>query len=206
MDVILLERIESLGQMGDVVSVKPGFARNYLLPRHKAMRATEENRSIFEQKRSQLEAVNLERRAEAESVAEQAKDVTVILIRQAGEAGQLYGSVSAKDVAAAVTEAGVTVARSQVRLERPIKALGLHRVRVGLHPEVAITVTVNVARSEEESQVQAATGQAVVHRDEEDDLEQGAAAPEDAARETAESAVEAPTKMEKPGEEENPCP
>ncbi len=197
MEVILLERIDSLGQMGDVVNVKPGFARNYLIPRHKAMRATEENRGVYEQKRTQLEAVNLERRTEAESVAGKAQDLSVILIRQAGEAGQLYGSVSAKDIAAEVTQGGVTVTRSQVRLERPIKALGLHKVRISLHPEVSLAVAVNVARSEDEAKVQAATGHAVVHRDD-DDHEQGAAAPEVASEEAAESTDEAPAEAEKP--------
>ena len=184
MEVILLERVESLGQMGDVVNVKPGYARNYLLPRRKAMRATDENRKVFERRRAQLEAVNLERRTEAESVAEKARDLTVVLIRQGGEAGQLYGSVSARDIAGAVTEAGVTVVRAQIRLDRPIKAIGLHAVRIELHPEVAITATVNVARSQEEAATQAATGESVVRRDEDEDEDEAeavaeATAPED---------------------------
>jgi large subunit ribosomal protein L9 len=168
MEVILLERIEKLGQMGDVVIVKPGFARNFLLPQKKALRATEDNRRQFEDKRAQLEADNLDRRTDAESVAEKMDDVTVFLQRQAGDAGQLYGSVSARDIAVAVTEAGFTVNRSQVQLDRPIKAIGLYDVRVDLHPEVTINVTANVARSEEEAAVQAKTGRAVVHADEED--------------------------------------
>ena len=135
MEVILLQRIESLGQMGDVVNVKPGFARNYLLPQKKALRATDDNRRQFEERRAQLEADNLDRRTDAESVADKMDDVTVFLQRQAGDAGQLYGSVSARDIAAAVTEAGYTVNRSQVQLDRPIKAIGLHTVRVDLHPE-----------------------------------------------------------------------
>lgn len=163
MQVILLERIEKLGQMGDVVNVKPGFARNYLLPEKKAMRATEENRKYFEKQRAQLEAVNLELRQEAEAVGGKMGGLSVVLIRQAGEAGQLYGSVSARDVADAVTAAGFTVGRQQVRLAPPIKTVGVHDVRVDLHAEVAVTVKVNVARSAEEADIQAKTGEAVVH-------------------------------------------
>ncbi|MFO1153998.1 MAG: 50S ribosomal protein L9 [Rhodospirillales bacterium] len=161
MDVILLERIEHLGQMGDVVHVKPGYARNYLLPRGKAARATEENRKRFEAQRAQLEATNLQRRSEAEVVAGKLDGISVSLIRQAGESGQLYGSVAARDIATAVTEAGFTVARDQIRLKQPIKTLGLHRVQVSLHPEVFVTVVVNVARSSEEAGVQLRTGGAV---------------------------------------------
>lgn len=162
MEVILLERIEKLGQMGDVVKVKPGFARNYLLPQKKALRATDENKRVFEAQKAQLEAQNLEHRKEAESVASKMEGVDVTLIRQAGEAGQLYGSVNARDVAEALTAAGFTVARSQVELPQPIKTLGLHDVTVRLHPEVSVTITSNVARSDEEAKVQADTGRAVV--------------------------------------------
>jgi large subunit ribosomal protein L9 len=162
MEVILLERVEHLGQMGDVVRVKPGFARNFLLPRGKAVRANEDSRKRFEAQRAQLEAVNLQRRAEAEAVAVKAEGTTVVLIRQAGEAGQLYGSVAARDVADAVTAAGLTIAKHQVRLQTPIKTLGLHKVTVSLHPEVAVTVIVNVARSPDEAEIQARTGGAVV--------------------------------------------
>ena len=158
MEVILLERIEKLGQMGDVVKVKPGFARNYLLPRKKALRATESNRSRFEQQRSHLEATNLARRQEAEAIAGKVDGLSVVLIRQAGETAQLYGSVSARDVALAVSEAGVTVERRQVLMDRPIKTLGLHRVRVALHPEVVVSVTANVAKSAEEAEVQRKAG------------------------------------------------
>lgn len=161
MEVILLERIEKLGQMGDVVKVKPGYARNYLLPQKKAMRATKANIDFFETQRSQLEADNLERRSEAEAVAGKLEGLSVTLIRQAGESGQLYGSVNARDLAQAITEAGATVARSQIILERVIKVLGLHPVRIRLHPEVAVTVTANVARSEEEARAQAETGHVV---------------------------------------------
>lgn len=188
MEVILLQRIESLGQMGDVVTVKPGFARNYLLPQKKALRATDDNRRQFEERRAQLEADNLDRRTDAESVADKMDDVTVFLQRQAGDAGQLYGSVSARDIAAAVTEAGYTVNRSQVQLDRPIKAIGLHTVRVDLHPEVTVSVTANVARSEEEAAVQTKTGRAVVQADEEEQEDEIAAAVA-----VAEETFEAPT-------------
>ncbi|MDW8443121.1 MAG: 50S ribosomal protein L9 [Acetobacteraceae bacterium] len=155
MDVILLQRVEKLGQMGDVVKVKPGYARNYLLPQKKAVRATKENLARFEAERAQLEAQNLKRREEAERVAERVAGLAVVLLRQAGESGQLYGSVTARDIADASTQAGLTITRQQVMLDRPIKALGLHQVRVVLHPEVVISVTVNVARSLEEAEKQA---------------------------------------------------
>ena len=154
MDVILLERIEKLGQMGEVVRVKAGYARNYLLPQKKALRATKINMEQFESQRTQLEADNLGRRQEAEAVAEKLDGLTVVLIRQAGESGQLYGSVTARDIAAAVTGAGFTVDRRQVLNEQPIKTLGMHPVRLALHPEVDVTVTANVAQSEEEAGAQ----------------------------------------------------
>lgn len=154
-ELILLQRIEKLGQMGDLVKVKPGYARNYLLPEKKALRASKENLARFEQERAQLEAQNLKRREEAERVAERVGGLSVVIIRQAGESASLYGSVSARDIAEATTEAGLTVNRSQVVLEHPIKTLGLARVRVLLHPEVSIPVTVNVARSQEEAERQA---------------------------------------------------
>jgi large subunit ribosomal protein L9 len=151
-----LERVEKLGQMGQVVKVKPGYARNYLLPQKKAMRATKENLAYFETQRAQLEVTNLQRKSEAEQVAEKMEGTTVVLIRQAGESGQLYGSVAVRDIADAVTAAGFTVDKSQVVLERPIKTLGMHPVRVMLHPEVGVTVTANVAQSEEGARMQAA--------------------------------------------------
>ncbi|HUZ74338.1 MAG TPA: 50S ribosomal protein L9 [Stellaceae bacterium] len=154
-DVILLERVEKLGQMGQVVKVRPGFARNYLLPHKKALRATKENIAYFENQRTQLEASNLERRGEAQHVAGKLEGVTVTVIRQAGESGQLYGSVTARDVADAVTAAGFTIGRGQVVLDRAIKTLGLHKQRVVLHPEVSVQVTVNVAQSPEEAEMQA---------------------------------------------------
>lgn len=155
MDVILLQRIEKLGQMGEVVRVKPGYARNYLLPQKKALRATKENRAAFEANRAELEATNLKRRGEAERIAERVQGLAVVMIRSAGEGGQLYGSVSARDVAQAAADAGLSVSRTQIVLDHPIKALGLYGVRVTLHPEVAIQVTVNIARTPEEAERQA---------------------------------------------------
>ena len=169
MEIILLQRVAKLGQMGETVKVRPGYARNYLIPQKKAVRATAENRKRFETERAQLEAVNLERRAEAERVATRLDGMKVALIRQAGESGQLYGSVNARDIAGAVTEAGVTVHRQQVELERPIKALGLHPVAIALHPEVTVQVTVNVARSAEEAEIQLARGRAVLGSEEEEE-------------------------------------
>ncbi len=168
MQVILLERVEKLGQMGDEVSVKPGFARNYLLPHGKALRATPENKARFETEKVQLEAQNLERRGEAEAVAAKMDNATVILVRQAGESGQLYGSVNARDVADKLIGAGFSVARAQVRLDRPIKTIGMHAVAVSLHPEVGVTVRVNVARSVDEAEIQAETGRAVLSQAEEE--------------------------------------
>jgi large subunit ribosomal protein L9 len=155
MEIILLERVENLGQMGDVVKVKNGFARNFLLPQKKALRATKGNLEHFETQRKEIEARNLEKRKEAEAVAGKMDGAACTLIRQAGDSGQLYGSVSARDVMAALQEAGYSVERGQVRLDRPIKTLGIHDVRVALHPEVYITVSVNVARSDAEAERQA---------------------------------------------------
>jgi large subunit ribosomal protein L9 len=155
MQVILLERIGRLGQMGDVVTVKDGFARNFLLPQGKALRATEANRKRFERERAQLEARDLELKGEAQAVAAKLDGKSFIVIRQAGDTGQLYGSVSTRDIAEAVTEGGFTVERRQVMLDRPIKTLGLHRLRVQLHAEVEPHITVNVARSADEAAKQA---------------------------------------------------
>ena len=168
MEVILLERIEKLGQMGDVVNVKPGFARNFLLPQKKAMRATEENKSHFAEQRAQLEAANIKSRDEAAKVGAKMEGLMVSLIRQAGEAGQLYGSVNAANVADEVTKAGFSVDRKQIELLHPIKALGVFTVRVDLHPDVSIGVSVNVARTEDEAKTQAKTGKAVVQLDEDE--------------------------------------
>jgi large subunit ribosomal protein L9 len=154
-EIILLERVENLGQMGQVVRVKPGFARNFLLPQKKALRATKDNLKYFESQRAQLEATNLKLRGEAEQVAGPLGGMTVVILRQAGESGQLYGSVSARDISDAVVAAGVTINRAQVSLDHPIKTLGLHSVRVVLHPEVSVQITVNVAQSAEEAAAQA---------------------------------------------------
>ena len=153
-ELILLQRVDKLGQMGDVVRVKPGYARNYLLPQKMAQRASKANRELFETQRVQLEAQNLRRREEAERLAERIGALTVVVIRQASDAGSLYGSVSARDVADACVEAGLTITRQQVVLDHPIKSLGLARVRIVLHPEVSLPVTVNVARSPEEAEKQ----------------------------------------------------
>lgn len=155
MQVILLERVEKLGQMGDVVDVKPGYARNFLLPQNKALRATEENTQTFESRRVQLEADNLERREEAEKISVDFDGLTVVLTRQASEGDQLYGSVTKRDIAEAMGAAGYTVTRNQVALDRPIKTVGLHPIRVQLHPEVAVTITANVARTKDEAEARA---------------------------------------------------
>ena len=160
MQVILLERIEKLGQMGDVVSVKPGYGRNFLLPQGKALRATKANLAQFEAQRAQLEARNLELKKEAEAVAAKLDGQSFVIIRSASEMGALYGSVTTRDVADAATENGFTVDRRQVNLDKPVKELGLHDIRVILHPEVSATVTINVARSNEEAELQA-TGKSI---------------------------------------------
>lgn len=167
-ELILLERVDKLGQMGDLVSVKPGYARNYLLPQKKALRATKENLAFFESRRVQLEAANLERRAEASEVGAKLEGLAVVLIRQAGESGQLYGSVSARDIAEAVTAAGFTIERRQVVLDRPIKSTGLHPVRIMLHPEVSVTITANVAQSAEEADMRARGIDPLALRDEDE--------------------------------------
>jgi len=167
MEVILLERIEKLGQMGDVVNVKPGFARNFLLPQKKALRASKDNLAFFDKQRAQLEAINLKRKEEAQAVADKMSGLSVLIVRQAGESGQLYGSVSGKDVADAVKASGFTIERRQVNLDTPIKTLGSYAVRLSLHPEVPVIVTVTVARSQEEAERAAA--QAVVDEDEDED-------------------------------------
>lgn len=209
MEVILLERVEKLGQMGDVVSVKPGFARNYLLPQKKALRATEANKTAFDAQKAQLEAENLKRKSEAEAVAGKMDGLKVAMIRQAGESGQLYGSVNARDIAAGITDGGFTVSRSQVSLDAPIKTLGLFTVKVALHPEVVVDVTVNVARSEEEAKIQAETGQALVNTLEEEEPQEVLPAAEEIFEEEAlaeqaedEEAEEEAAEEEVPAEEE----
>jgi large subunit ribosomal protein L9 len=160
MEIILLERVEKLGQMGDVVKVKNGYARNFLLPRKKALRATERNRAAFDERRKDIEATNLEKRTEAEAVAARMEGQYCTLIRQAGESGQLYGSVTARDISDALKEIGFTLHRQQVILDHAIKTLGVHQVRLALHPEVSVKVGVNVARSAEEALTQGAKASA----------------------------------------------
>jgi large subunit ribosomal protein L9 len=172
MDVILLERVAKLGQMGEVVSVKDGYARNYLLPQGKALRASEGNKARFEAERAYLEAKNLETRKEAEKLARSLDDRKFVLIRQAADSGALYGSVTPRDIAETAEGEGFSIDKRQVQLDRPIKELGLHPISVSLHPEVAVTITLNVARSQEEAELQA-TGKSI----------QEAAAEEEAAAE-----------------------
>ena len=176
LDVILLERVENLGQMGEVVKVRPGFARNFLLPQKKALRATKDNLAYFETQRAQLEANNLHRKSEASEVGAKLEGLSVVVIRQAGESGQLYGSVAARDIAEAVTSAGFTVDKRQIVLDRPIKTLGLHRLRVMLHPEIGVTITANVAQSEDGARMQAAGIDPLRERDEEEEEEEARAA------------------------------
>lgn len=183
MQVILLERIEKLGKIGDVVKVKPGYARNFLLPQKKALRATKANLDYFETQRATLEAANAAKLNDASGMSGKLDGVTVTLIRQAGETGQLYGSATARDIAAAIADAGFTVERRMVQLDHPIKLLGLHPVRVALHPEVIVTVTVNVARSPEEAKLQVERGGAIITEAE--------PAPEAAAAPTAEAEAQA---------------
>ncbi len=151
MEIILLERIERLGQMGDVVNVKNGYARNYLLPQKKALRKTKDNMALFEAKRKEYEAHNAKMKAEAETLAEQMQDLSLVIIRQAAETGQLYGSVTMRDICDAIRESGFKVERSQIDLGQPFKNLGIFDVRLSLHPDVAQTVRVNIARSSEEA-------------------------------------------------------
>ncbi len=180
MQVILMERIEKLGLMGEVVTVKPGYARNYLLPQGKARRATQDNIALFEQQRGQLEAENIKRRDEAENIGAKLDGLMVTLIRQAGESGQLYGSVNARNLAEMVTEAGFTITHDQISRDHSIKTLGLHPVKIRLHPEVSATITANVARSEAEAETQAGTGR-VVSEDEQREVEEAAQAETEAA-------------------------
>ena len=183
MNVILLERVPKLGQMGDVVKVKPGFARNYLLPQKKALRATKDNITYFESQRKVLEAQNLERRGEAEQVGDKMKDLKVTLIRQASEALQLYGSVTSRDIADAANAAGVKIERSQVELDKPIKTLGAHKIKVHLHPEVTVEITALVARSPDEAEFLAKGGKLVA------ETERAALEAAEAAQRAAEQAA-----------------
>ena len=196
MEVILLERVAKLGQMGDVVRVKDGFARNYLLRKGKALRATKENRSRFEHMKVELEARNLEQKKEAEKVARKLDGQSFTVLRQAAEGGQLYGSVSPRDLATLVTDAGFAVSRAQVALNAPIKTIGLHRVPISLHPEVEAMISVTVARNADEAQRLARGEDITVAREEGDEAAAAAAAaeaffePEAAARRSREEADE----------------
>ena len=181
MEIILLERVEKLGQMGDVVSVKPGYARNYLLPQGKALRANKVNLEKFETEKSQREADNLARRSDAETESGKMDGLAVSMVRAASEMGQLFGSVTSRDIADAVTEAGFTITRNQVVMDKSIKTLGLHDTRIRLHPEVTVTVKVNVARSLDEAETQLRTGVAVtgmIDDDDDDDIVEEVAAEE----------------------------
>ncbi|MFO1158327.1 MAG: 50S ribosomal protein L9 [Reyranellaceae bacterium] len=183
MNVILLERVPKLGQMGDVVRVKPGFARNYLLPQKKALRATKDNVAYFESQRKTLEAMNLERRKDAEAVAAKLGDFKVTLVRQASEALQLYGSVTSRDISDAAEAVGVKIGRGQVELDKPIKALGAHKIKVHLHPEVMVEITALVARSQDEADFLAKGGTLIA------ETERAALEAAEAARRAADQAA-----------------
>ena len=186
MQIILLERIEKLGQMGDLVNVKPGYARNYLLPQGKALRANKANMERFESERAQREADNLTKRSEAETEAKKMEGLAVNMVRAASEMGQLFGSVTSRDIAEAVTEAGFTISRSQVIMDRAIKTLGLTDTRIRLHPEVSVSVIVNIARSLAEAETQLKTGVAVTG--EADDNDQQTASPAEPGEDAAATA------------------
>jgi large subunit ribosomal protein L9 len=191
MEVILLERVAKLGQMGDVVRVKDGFARNFLLPQGKALRATKESRARFEGMKVQLETTNLQAKGEAESVAGKLNGKSFIVTRQASDTGQLYGSVSARDIATILSEGGFTVARNQIALNNPIKMVGLQKLQVALHPEVEVTITMNVARNADEAERQA-RGENVTQRREGDEPDDEAVAAEAAAEAVFEKPEQAP--------------
>ncbi|HYD18476.1 MAG TPA: 50S ribosomal protein L9 [Patescibacteria group bacterium] len=205
MQVILLERVEDLGQMGEVVNVKPGYARNFLLPRNKALRATKDNIAVFEGQKKTLEADNLKRREEAEKVGKKLNGIHAAIIRQASEAGQLYGSVSARDIAEAIVEQGFKVDRNQVRMDRAYKLLGLYPVKVSLHPEVTVEVTINIARSAEEAKIQEERGEALIQKadnDRGDSLSARAIKAIEAQEKAAAAAAAAAEAGEQPAEEE----
>jgi len=219
MEVILLERVEKLGAIGDVVCVKNGFARNYLLPNKKALRANEANRKLFETNRTKIEADNADRRSEAETASKDIDGKSIQLIRQASNVGALYGSVSARDIVEALEAEGAKVTKNQIVLDRPIKSIGVHEVKVALHPEVSVTVKVNVARSPEEAELQSQGVDVMAQMFERDvaeftedfdpNAEPGASADEaraeaasESAAETAEPTVEAAADAEAPAESE----
>jgi large subunit ribosomal protein L9 len=188
MEVILLERVPNLGQLGQVVKVKPGYARNYLLPTKKALRATKENLAYFERQKTHIEQTNAERRAAATKDGGTIDGISVVIVRQAAESGQLYGSVTARDISDAVAAQGHAVERNHVVLNAAIKTLGLFPIVLQLHPEVQVKITVNVARSEEEAKTQAQRGEALVGRHDEDDEEETAEAAPEAEAEATEEA------------------
>ena len=204
MEIILLERVENLGQMGELVTVKPGYARNFLLPKGKAIRATAENRAKFDADRAQLEADNLAKKSEAEKVAEKMEGLSVTLIRAASEMGQLYGSASSRDIAVAATDAGFTISKSQVDLNTAVKTLGIFPVRVILHPEVSVEIKVNIARSEDEAAEQLRLGRAIISDTAEREREEAAAAAAEAEARVAEMEAEEEetTNSEAPAEAE----
>ena len=201
MDVILLERIEKLGQMGDVVAVRPGFARNYLLPQKKALRATKDNKVLFETQRTQLEASNLELKNEADTISTKLEGLSITIVRQASDNNQLYGSVTVRSIAQSITDAGFTVDSKQVQMARPIKTVGMHEVIVKLHPEVSVSITANVARSEEEAIAQA-EGRTLNEDDQIEAAQQDTVAAEDdtaaeaSPEDESEESNEAPSDME----------
>ena len=169
MEVILLERVENLGIMGDVVRVKPGYARNFLFPNEKAVPASNQNKASFENKRLEIEAKNIETKAEAEKVASKIKGEILILVRQAGDSGQLYGSVNSRDIKNTLKDMGYELDRNQISLNKPIKSVGIHNVSIALHPEIYVEVIANVARSDEEAKIQTETGEAVIAEPEKDE-------------------------------------
>ena len=169
MEVILLERVENLGIMGDVVRVKPGYARNFLFPNEKAVPASNENKASFENKRLEIEAKNIETKAEAEKVASKIKGEILILVRQAGDSGQLYGSVNSRDIKNTLKDMGYELDRNQISLNKPIKSVGIHNGSIALHPDIYVEVIANVARSEEEAKIQTETGEAVIAEPEKDE-------------------------------------
>lgn len=200
MQVILLERIAKLGQMGDIVRVRDGYARNFLLPQGKALRSTKENSKRFEEQRAQLEARNLERKQEAESVGEKLNGQSFIVVRQAGETGQLYGSVTTRDLAEVLDAGGFSTSRNQISLNQPIKRIGLHTVAIVLHPEVEAEIVVNIARSEDEAKRQAKgedLSQYADEPDEEEDLEAAGESPDEGESEGEEAELEATSEEEK---------
>jgi large subunit ribosomal protein L9 len=211
MDVILLERIEKLGSIGDVVKVKNGYARNFLLPNGKALRANDSNRKVFEANREKIEATNAERRGAAETDAKKVDGARIQLIRQASNTGQLYGSVSARDLSEALEAAGHKIAKNQIVLDRPIKAIGLQEVKIALHPEVSVVISVNIARSPEEAELQAQGKDVMAEMFEKDvagfieerdqNLEPGEIAAEPEAAAEAPAAEEAPDSAEVPAAE-----